>query len=209
MTPKLTVSGYRGVWGETLTEDIARDYIYAFAMMLKKRDGSKILVGRDGRKSGPVLIEAVIAELLSLGFDVVDLGMMPTPTVLFLIREEKAAGAVIVTASHNPIQYNGLKFATETGAFTTEEDVEEIQSSLRAPAGTHAASAAEDCLSDIVFLRAKRTRKQEVLLWCRAVSNSNVKPPKSVTRGEFRRQKKFVCAADFILPKMTKSEDEQ
>ena len=176
MTPKLTVSGYRGVWGETLTEDIARDYIYAFAMMLKKRDGSKILVGRDGRKSGPVLIEAVIAELLSLGFDVVDLGMMPTPTVLFLIREEKAAGAVIVTASHNPIQYNGLKFATETGAFTTEEDVEEIQSSLRAPAGTHAASAAEDCLSDIVFLRAKRTRKKEVLLWCRAVSDSNAKP---------------------------------
>ena len=139
MQPKLTVAGYRGIWGTTLTENIAREYVRAFGALLKKRGGKKVLVGRDGRKSGPMLMEAVIRELLALGFDVVDLGMMPTPTVLFLIREESAAGAVIVTASHNPIEYNGLKFATETGAFTTEEDVAEIES-LRGKSGEHAAA---------------------------------------------------------------------
>lgn len=136
MEPRLTVSGYRGIWGETLTEGIAREYVRAFGAMLKKRGGTKVLVGRDGRKSGPILMEAVTRELLALGFDVVDLGMMPTPTVLYLVRTEGAAGAVIVTASHNPIEYNGLKFATETGAFTTEADVAEMKGFL-APSGTH------------------------------------------------------------------------
>ena len=149
MHPQLTVSGYRGVFGETLTEEIASSYVRAFGALLKKRGGRKVLVGRDGRKSGPALMEAVIIELLALGFDVVDLGMMPTPTVLFLIREENAAGAVIVTASHNPIQYNGLKFATETGAFTTEADVAQIEA-LRRPDSTHMPDAAEDCQSGAV-----------------------------------------------------------
>lgn len=131
MQPTLTVSGYRGIWGETLTTEIATDYVRAFGAILKARGGKKVLVGRDGRKSGPELMEHIVQELLCLGFDVVDLGMMPTPTVLFLVRSEQAAGAVIVTASHNPIEYNGLKFATETGAFTTEADVREIET-LRA-----------------------------------------------------------------------------
>lgn len=135
MQPRLTVSGYRGVWGETLTAEIADEYVRAFGAMLRKRGGTKVLVGRDGRKSGPVLMEAIVRELLALGFDVVDLGMMPTPTVLYLVRTEGAAGAVIITASHNPIQYNGLKFAVETGAFTTEADVAEIES-LRSAASS-------------------------------------------------------------------------
>jgi phosphomannomutase len=146
MTPSLTVSGYRGIWGETLTEDIARDYVQAFGKLVEARGGKKILVGRDGRKSGPLLAEAVIQELLTLGFDVVDLGMMPTPTVLFLIQTENAGGAVIVTASHNPIEYNGLKFAMESGAFTTEKDVAEIEV-LRRPGAAQAPRAAAACQS--------------------------------------------------------------
>ena len=126
MTPKLAVSGYRGIWGETLTEDIARAYARAFAAFVQTRNGTTIMVGRDGRQSGPVLMSAVIDELRSLGMDVVDLGMMPTPVVLFLTRTQKADGAIIITASHNPIEYNGLKFATSSGAFTTESEVAEI-----------------------------------------------------------------------------------
>ena len=127
MDPKLTVSGYRGIWGTTLTNDIARGYVRAFGAFVNVRGGKKILVGRDGRESGPALMESVIDELLSLGFDVVDLGMMPTPVVVFLVRNEKAGGAVIITASHNPIEYNGLKFVTNSGAFTTENEVAEIE----------------------------------------------------------------------------------
>lgn len=124
MEPKLAVSGYRGIWGKTLTHDIARDYVSAFGRFIEK---GPVLVGRDGRASGPELSETVIQTLMSMGIDVIDLGMCPTPTVLFLIRETKSAGAVIITASHNPIEYNGLKFATGKGAFTTEEDVEKIE----------------------------------------------------------------------------------
>lgn len=130
--PKLNVSGYRGVWGTTLTEDIAREYTRAFALFIKNSDktnaNKKVLVGRDGRESGAVLVEAVIDELTKAGIDVVFLSIMPTPTCMFLIKEEHTDGAIIVTASHNPIQYNGLKFATGEGAFTTEEDIPLIES---------------------------------------------------------------------------------
>lgn len=129
MNPKLTVSGYRGIWGNTLTPEIACEYVQAYGKFVSEAhtDAKKILVGRDGRESGPVLTEAVITKLLADGFDVVDLGMMPTPVVLFLVRSEKADGAIIITASHNPIEYNGLKFVTASGSFTTEDEVRKIE----------------------------------------------------------------------------------
>ncbi len=129
MKPTLTVSGYRGIWGDTLTLDVAREYTRAFGAYVTKRNGHTILVGRDGRESGPAILEVVTSELLALGFDVVNLGMMPTPTVVFLVREQKADGAIIITASHNPIEYNGLKFVTASGAFTNEAEVKEIEAS--------------------------------------------------------------------------------
>jgi len=137
MHPKLTVSGYRGIWGDTLTEDIALEYVRAFALLVLARGhatGKKtLLVGRDGRESGPLLAKAVITELVAAGFSVTDLGMMPTPTVLFLVRSEQADGAIIITASHNPIEYNGLKFATETGGFLNGSEVSEIENLRGAP----------------------------------------------------------------------------
>ena len=126
MQPRLTVSGYRGVWGETLTGEIACEYARAFAHFVRRRAGRTVMVGRDGRASGVALVAAVAAELARNGIDVIDLGLIPTPTVLFLVRSEKADGAIIVTASHNPIEYNGLKFVTSTALFTTEEEVIEL-----------------------------------------------------------------------------------
>ncbi len=127
MQPRLTVSGFRGVWGETLTEELACEYARAFAMFVLRRRGKTVLVGRDGRASGMAIISAISAELTKAGLDVIDLGLIPTPTVLFLVRSEKAAGAIIVTASHNPIEYNGLKFVTDTALFTTEDEVLELE----------------------------------------------------------------------------------
>lgn len=115
------------MWGKTLTEEIARDYTRAFGAFLIKQNFTKVLVARDGRESGPVLLEAVADEFLSLGLDVVDMGMMATPVIPFLVRTEKFGGAIIVTASHNPIEYNGLKFVTSSGSFTTESEVAEIE----------------------------------------------------------------------------------
>lgn len=126
MQPKLTVSGYRGIWGETLTEDIARAYARAFGALIHSRHGTRILIGRDSRTSGKTIAIAVADEIARLGIDIVDLGVVSTPTGIFAVRESGADGAIIVTASHNPIQYNGLKFVTSAAEFTNEADVAEM-----------------------------------------------------------------------------------
>lgn len=126
MKPKLTVSGYRGIWGESLTIPIANEFVDAFSAFVKNYNGSKILIGRDARESGKELSGEIITRLIQNGFTVVDLGIMPTPVVLFLVKNQKADGAIIITASHNPIEYNGLKFVTSSGLFTNEADVAEI-----------------------------------------------------------------------------------
>jgi phosphomannomutase len=126
-TPKLTVSGYRGIWGETLDEDIARDLSLAFAKFLIAHNGKKILIGYDARESGKDLVNIVTQTIISLGVDVTIGGLLPTPSVLFLVRELGFDGAVIVTASHNPKEYNGLKFVTREGMFTNEDEVLEIE----------------------------------------------------------------------------------
>ncbi len=127
MQPKLTVSGYRGIWGTTLTTQIAQDFAQAFSLFMQERNAKTIFVARDGRESGIELCETIIGTLTEQGQNVINLGMMPTPIVLFLVQNKKADGAIIVTASHNPIEYNGLKFVTDTGFFTTESEVAEIE----------------------------------------------------------------------------------
>ncbi len=131
--PQLTVSGYRGIWNETLTPHIAKDYVSAFATILKARGATQLLIGRDARISGGELVPLVAQTLAEFGFDVVIGGLLPTPTVLFLVRDQKFDGAIIITASHNPPEYNGLKFVTKTGMFINEDEVAEIKKLLTEP----------------------------------------------------------------------------
>lgn len=126
---KLNVSGYRGVWGETLNDEIISLYTRAFVKFTKedtKKENPFILIGRDGRENGPAIREIVIRELMNLGVQVIDGDILPTPTVLFSVRKHKYDGAIIITASHNPIEYNGLKFVNKEAFFTIEEEVEKI-----------------------------------------------------------------------------------
>lgn len=129
--PTLNVSGYRGVWGETLTPDIARDFTRSFAQFIEARHGNTILIGRDARPSGPEIVAVVSEVLTQAGFNVIDAGIIPTPTVLLVIRKWGLSGGIIITASHNPAEYNGLKFVTSEGLFTTETEVEEIKTYLK------------------------------------------------------------------------------
>ncbi|MEK6954484.1 MAG: phosphomannomutase/phosphoglucomutase [Candidatus Micrarchaeota archaeon] len=101
----------RGVYGETLNEKIAVGIGKAFATLLlkKKLPNRKLFIGRDNRRSSPGLRNAIANPLHFAGFDIVDLGVASTPLVQYAISREKCAGAVIVTASHNPAQYNGFK----------------------------------------------------------------------------------------------------
>jgi phosphomannomutase len=126
---KLNVSGYRGVWGETLTKEIVSSYTRAFAQFIKE-DSEKInptiLIGRDGRETGVFIKEIILQELNNLGVHAIDGDILPTPTVLFSVRKHKYDGGIIITASHNPIEYNGLKFVNKQALFTTGQEVEKI-----------------------------------------------------------------------------------
>lgn len=129
--PELTVSGYRGIWGESITKDIAIKYAKAFVLFTKeatRKENPTILIARDGRESGSEICTTIIEELKELGINIIYADILPTPTVLHAVRENKYDGGIIVTASHNPIEYNGLKFVCANAFFTTNKDIEKIKS---------------------------------------------------------------------------------
>jgi phosphomannomutase len=108
----VSVSGLRGVVGSSLTADVAARYAAAFVATLP---AGPVVLGRDGRASGPLLADAIASTLRSLGRDVLDCGIAATPTVGIVVREERAAGGIQISASHNPAQYNGLKLFSGAG----------------------------------------------------------------------------------------------
>jgi phosphomannomutase len=115
----VSVSGVRGRVGEGLTPEVIARFAAAFGTYVRG-DGSakpRIIVARDSRVSGPMFVRAVISALQSTGCDVIDIGMVPTPTALYAIRHHQAAGGIVVTASHNPVEWNALKFASSAGMF--------------------------------------------------------------------------------------------
>lgn len=114
-----STSGIRGVIGNGLDPIMITAYGAAFGTFLKK---GKVVVGRDSRPSGDMVSKAVIAGLVSVGIDVVEIGIVPTPTVEIAVKKLKATGGVCVTASHNPSEWNALKFFNHTGEFITPEE---------------------------------------------------------------------------------------
>jgi phosphomannomutase len=114
MSLMVSISGIRGVVGETLTPDVAVRYAAAFAGYA---GAGPIVLGRDGRVTGAPLANLISSTLLSAGRDVIALGVVPTPTVGWTVARMKAAGGISVTASHNPIQWNGMKFIGPAGMF--------------------------------------------------------------------------------------------
>ncbi len=122
-----SISGIRGTiggqTGENLTPlDIVKFSAAYGSWIIEKGDNRKIVVGRDGRISGPMVQHLVVNTLISLGLQVVDLGLSTTPTVEFAVEKEQAAGGIIITASHNPKEWNALKLLNERGEFISGAD---------------------------------------------------------------------------------------
>jgi phosphomannomutase len=113
-TLKISISGVRGVVGDSLTPALLTRFAQAFGTYV---GGGRIIVGRDTRTSGEMVCHAVVAGLLSSGCRIIDLGVCPTPTVQLLVRRFGARGGVAITASHNPAQWNALKFIGADGLF--------------------------------------------------------------------------------------------
>ncbi|TAE83293.1 MAG: phosphoglucosamine mutase, partial [Bacteroidetes bacterium] len=126
MTLIKSISGIRGTIGgksgDALTPMDIVKYTAAFGTIIKQgKDKAKIVVGRDARISGDMVNRLVTGTLIGLGIDVVDLGLSTTPTVELMVKDESADGGIILTASHNPKQWNALKLLNASGEFINDE----------------------------------------------------------------------------------------
>jgi phosphomannomutase len=115
----VSVSGVRGRDGEALTPEIIAKFAAGFGAWARERAGgtARIVVGRDSRVSGPMFQPVVISALQSVGCDVILVDMAPTPTIQLAVEHHHAAGGRAITASHNPIEWNALKFIGPSGLF--------------------------------------------------------------------------------------------
>lgn len=136
MTLIKSISGIRGTIGGTtgnaFTPNDIVTFTAAFGFWLKSKDTTrkKIVIGRDARLSGEIVSRIVSGTLQSMGLDVVDLGLSTTPTVEMAVVAEKALGGIILTASHNPKEWNALKLLNEKGEFISAKDITTILKSI-------------------------------------------------------------------------------
>lgn len=119
MALMVSISGIRGVIGETLTPETIIKYASAYAEFCNR---GHIIVGRDGRITGKNVLDIVVSTLRQMGCNVTDLGICPTPTVALAVEKLKAVGGISITASHNPMMWNGLKFFAPTGLFLDTDE---------------------------------------------------------------------------------------
>jgi len=125
------VSGVRGRVGDGLTPEVISHFAAAFgAYTLRQGQGKTVVIGRDSRVSGPMFSRAAVAALQSVGCDVVDVGIAPTPSVQLTVKHLGAAGGLAVTASHNPIEWNALKFIGSSGMFLDGEQGSQMRALL-------------------------------------------------------------------------------
>lgn len=119
------ISGIRGIFGETLTKSTVNFYTNIFTHIQPTGD---ILLARDSRPHGIDLYQSICETLTLMGRNVISCGIIPTPTAQFIIKEKKLAGGIVVTASHNPIEWNGLKFLDDDGCFLNPIRIKQLLS---------------------------------------------------------------------------------
>jgi phosphomannomutase len=122
-TLKISISGVRGVIGDSLTPTLLTRFAQAFGTYV---GSGTIVIGRDTRTSGEMVRQAVIAGLLSSGCRVIDLDICPVPTVQLIVRQRRAQGGIAITASHNPAEWNALKFVNSDGLFLSAGQAREL-----------------------------------------------------------------------------------
>jgi phosphomannomutase len=116
-TLMISVSGMRGIVGKDLTPELVARHAAALGAWACAQGKPSVVLGRDARTSGPMYSRAAAAGLMSVGAEVIDVGLVPTPTVQLAVEHHHAGGGLILTASHNPIEWNALKFVGPDGIF--------------------------------------------------------------------------------------------
>src|SRR4051812_25168593 len=127
----VSVSGIRGRVGFSLTPEIVASYAAGFGAWSSARGKSKaIVVGRDSRVSGPMFHRVVVSALQSVGCTVIGIGLTTTPTCQLAVEHHHAAGGLMISASHNPIEWNALKFIASTGLFLDGTESVQMRESI-------------------------------------------------------------------------------
>ena len=130
-----SISGIRGTIGGEVGDNLTPLDVVKFSaafgswlMKNSKATNKKIVVGRDARLSGPMVDSLVEGTLVGLGMNVINIGLASTPTTEIAVQKEQACGGIIITASHNPKQWNALKLLNEKGEFLSDKDGKEVLS---------------------------------------------------------------------------------
>lgn len=121
--PIISVSGVRGEVGISLDVRNITQFAMAFGTFV---GGRTVVMGRDSRTSSPTLRHAVLAGLFATGCHVIDVGLCPTPTILLIAKAFGAQGSITITASHNPVEWNGIEFASDSGCLLTQAERDKL-----------------------------------------------------------------------------------
>jgi phosphomannomutase len=180
----VSVSGIRGVVGQTLTPHVALSFASALG---QHTNGGKVVLSRDGRPSGAMLRHAILGGLLAAGCEVHELGIAPTPTVGLAVQTLQAAGAIQITASHNPAEWNGLKLFGADGRVLSAAEGRKIQALFEAGATStkswrelgalHDYRRAEDEHRDRVVQLVDAARIRNAQLWAFVDANGGAGGP--------------------------------
>jgi phosphomannomutase len=185
----VSVSGVRGIVGQGLSPEVAMNFAQAFGSYI---NSGKVVVGRDSRVTGEMLKNAVLAGLTAVGCDILDIGICPTPTAQLAVENHKAAGGIMITASHNPIMWNGLKLIGPDGLFLDAEQGQEVLKISEGRAFSYATwdevgvavnytkAIAEhiDAILDLDYIKIEKIkeRKFKVVMDCVCGAGSNLVP---------------------------------
>jgi len=138
-------SGIRGIYKEDLHDNVIRKYALSYAKLLKKKKrNNSVVIGMDTRPSSAHVKEEMKKVFLSEGFDVIDVGFNTTPAIQLAVREYKAGGGVIVTASHNEPNWNGWKLLSELGSMLPVEEIEEVIKNSKKDIGDSSKSSPDE-----------------------------------------------------------------
>ena len=189
MTLLASVSGIRGTIGgrprESLTPQDIVQYTAAYGMWLQQRGFArgKIVLGRDARLSGKIFLQITASTLQAMGFSVCDIDLSTTPTTQMCVLHLQAAGGIVITASHNPIEWNALKLLNQKGEYISPKDAEEIQEIVKQEAFSF---ASYDQTGDYTQDTCAMTRHIDAILRLPLVDTEAI------------REKKFRVALDAV-----------
>lgn len=178
-----SISGIRGTIGGNPGDGLGSveivKFTAAYAEFIKKRNpgNNVIVVGRDARISGKMVSELVVGTLMSMGFDVINIGLATTPTTELAVTNHKAAGGIIITASHNPIQWNALKLLNSRGEFLSDAEGKEMLKIADESRFSYAdvLNIGKEYKDDTQTLRHIEMVKQLPLVDCEAIAKANFK----------------------------------